>query len=145
MNARELAGDGRRTWALVFEQGDEAMDGLEGFAREHGLSAAHFTGIGAFSGVTLGYFDWERKEYDEIQVQEQVEVAALTGDVALEDGEPKVHAHIVVGDSGGNAHAGHLIAGRVRPTLEVVLTETPAELRKVVDPETGLALIAPEE
>jgi hypothetical protein len=29
----------------------------------------------------------------------------------------------------------------VRPTLEVVVTETPAHLRKRVDAETGLALI----
>jgi hypothetical protein len=30
----------------------------------------------------------------------------------------------------------------VRPTLEVILTQPPAHLRKKKDPETGLALIA---
>jgi uncharacterized protein len=143
VHARHLAAsNGSRTWALVFERGDETMALLEQFAREHRLTAAHFTGIGAFSDVTLGYFDWERKDYDEIPIRRQVEVATLAGDVAAKDGEPQVHAHVVVGDSDGHAHAGHLIAGRVRPTLEVILTETPAELRKVVDDETGLALIA---
>jgi predicted DNA-binding protein with PD1-like motif len=132
---------GERTYALVFDKGDEAKGELERFAREQGLTAAHFTGIGAFSDVTLGYFDWERKEYDEIPIDEQVEVATLAGDVAVQDGEPKVHAHLVVGDRRGQAHAGHLRAGHVRPTLEVVLTETPADLRKSVDAETGLALI----
>ena len=122
-------------------KGDEAKSELEGFARVHGLTAAHFTGIGAFSDVTLGYFDWERKEYEAIPIDEQLEVAALVGDIATHDGEPQVHAHLVVGDQSGRAHAGHLIEGHVRPTLEVVLTETPAELRKSIDAETGLALI----
>ncbi len=135
--------DGQTTYALVFEQGDEARAGIEDFARQQNLTAAHFSGIGAFSDVTLGYFDWVEKEYRRIPVDEQVEVAALSGDIATRDGEPQVHAHLVVGDSQGRARAGHLLEGHVRPTLELVLTETPAELRKTIDEETGLALIRP--
>ena len=36
---------------------------------------------------------------------------------------------------------GHLIAGHVRPTLELVVDEVPAHLRRRYDPESGLALI----
>jgi predicted DNA-binding protein with PD1-like motif len=135
---------GQKTYVLVFETGDEVMAGLEGFAREQGLSAAHFTAIGAFSDVTLGYFAWERKDYVRIPIREQVEALALAGDVAVEDAEPKVHAHVVVGTRSGEARGGHLLEARVRPTLEVVLVESPAHLRKRHDPETGLALIHPE-
>jgi hypothetical protein len=35
--------------------------------------------------------------------------------------------------------------GHVRPTLEIVLSESPAHLRKRFDPTSGLALIAPAE
>lgn len=133
---------GLRSYALVFDSGDEAKSALEEFAVREELSAAHFTGIGAFSDVTLGYFDWERKQYDEIPVSEQVEVAAFIGDVALGEDGPEVHAHLVVGDRAGRARAGHFLGGHVRPTLEVIVTETPAELRKQHDPESGLALIA---
>jgi predicted DNA-binding protein with PD1-like motif len=128
-------------WALVFDKGDEPMGELEQFARNHELTAASFIGIGAFAEVVLGYFDRDRKQYDEIPVAEQVEVLSLAGDVALDGGRPKVHAHAVVGKRDGSAHGGHLLRGRVWPTLEVVLTEAPAELRKSHDPETGLALI----
>jgi len=38
------------------------MSLLGRFARDNSLSAASFTGIVAFSRVTLGYFDWERKD-----------------------------------------------------------------------------------
>src|SRR5207245_973127 len=126
----------------VFETGDEPMAGLTRFARDHDVSAAHFTGIGAFSDVTLGYFEWRAKEYRPIALGEQVEVLALIGDVALKDDQPVVHAHVVVGRSDGSACGGHLIRGHVRPTLEVILSESPAHLRKRYDETTGLALIA---
>jgi predicted DNA-binding protein with PD1-like motif len=138
MRTKELGG-GRL--ALVFDKGDEPMSELERFARERGLTAASFTGIGAFEEVVLGYFDRDTKEYAEIPLPEQVEVLSLAGDVAVAAGEPAVHAHVVVGKRDGTAHGGHLLRARVWPTLEVVLTESPAELRKTHDAETGLALI----
>jgi len=92
----------------------------------------------------LGYFDWQKKEYQSIPVQEQVEVVSLLGDVAMEDGEPAVHAHVVVAGRDGAARGGHLLEAHVRPTLEIVLSESPAHLRKRYDPTSGLALIAPD-
>jgi uncharacterized protein len=144
MKSKLLHENGERTYALVFDKGDEVVAELQTFARRHGITAAHFTAIGAFSDVTLGYFAWERKDYVRIPIREQVEALTLAGDVAVEDGEPKVHAHVVVGMRSGEARGGHLLEARVRPTLEVVLVESPAHLRKRHDPETGLALIRPE-
>ena len=133
---------GQKTFALVFDTGDEAMKLLTDFARKQGLSAAHFTAIGAFERAVIGYFDWHKKDYRKIPVSEQVEVVSLIGDVALtEKGEPRVHAHVVLGRSDGSALAGHLLEGHVRPTLEVVLIESPARLQRRHDEESGLALI----
>jgi uncharacterized protein len=132
---------GEKTFALIFETGDEAMSALVEFAKANHLGASHFTAIGAFRDVTLGYFDWETKEYRKIPVSQQVEVLSLIGDVALKDGEPKVHAHVVVGLPDGSTRGGHLIEAHVRPTLELILTESPAHLRKEIDEESGLALI----
>lgn len=136
---------GQRTFALVLETGDEAMSCIEQFAKQHRVSAAQISGIGAFSAVTLKYFDWEQKRYLSNEVNEQVEVASLLGDVALApSGEPSIHVHLVVGRRDGSAMAGHLGTGQVRPTLELVVTESPAHLRKVKDATTGLALIEPK-
>jgi predicted DNA-binding protein with PD1-like motif len=133
--------DGEKTFVLVFDTGDEAMAGLVEFAKQNHLRASHFTAIGACKDVTLGYFDWESKEYQKIPVREQVEVLSLIGDVALQDGKPKVHVHVVVGRSDGSTRGGHLVEAHVRPTLEVILTESPEHLRKQIDEESGLALI----
>jgi predicted DNA-binding protein with PD1-like motif len=141
MQSKLIAKDGERTYAVIFDTGDEAMAGLLHFAKREGLGAAHFTAIGAFSRVMLGYFDLDKTDYIRIPVEEQVEVLSLVGDVALKDGEPVVHAHVVVGRSDGTTRGGHLLEGRVRPTLEVMLVETPGHLQRRFDPETNLALI----
>lgn len=144
MRARNIENvDGRRTFAIVFDVGDEIAEGLVAFAREHRIQGAYFTAIGALEEVTLGFWDGERKEYRRIPIHEQVEVLSLVGNVALESGGPKVHAHVVVGKADGTAHGGHLLQGHVRPTLEVVLVEVPERLRRTFDPRTGLALLNP--
>ncbi len=133
---------GEKTFALVFDPGDEVMEELTNFAKENDLSAARFTAIGAFSDATLGYFDMEKKEYKKIPVDEQVEVLSLVGDVALFEGEPKLHAHAVLGRSDGTTRGGHLLGAHVQPTLEVVIVESPEHLRRETDEETGLPLLA---
>jgi uncharacterized protein len=134
--------EGQKTFALVFDGGDEVMHGLTEFARDQGVSAAHFTAIGAMRSATLGFFDWETKEYRKIPASEQVEVVSLMGDIALDEkGEPKLHAHAVLGKADGTTLAGHLLDGLVRPTLELILVESPAHLRRRHDERSGLALI----
>lgn len=136
---------GERTYAVILETGDEAVARLKRFAEEKELTAASFKAIGAFSSATLAFFDWEQKTYLPIAVDEQVEVASLTGDVASgPDGEPAVHIHAVLGKRNGAAVAGHLERAVVRPTLEVILTEAPRQLRKRFFPDLGLALIDPD-
>jgi len=133
--------DGQRTFAVILATGDEVMACLKDFVTREKITAAQISAIGALSDVVLEYFDWEKKDYLKIPLREQVEVASLLGDVAEADGKPAIHLHIVVGRRDGSAMAGHLGEAHVRPTLEVILTESPAHLRKRHDPESGLALI----
>ena len=136
---------GQRTFVVVLSTGEEAMGELIAFAKSQNIAAAQLTAIGALSDAELAYFDWEKKDYQSIPVREQVEVASLIGDVASgPSGEPSLHIHLVLARRDGTALAGHLTRARVRPTLEVIIKESPAHLRKVHDPESGLALIDPE-
>lgn len=136
--------DGRRTFAVILETGDLVLKNLSDFAAQQSIRAAQITAIGALSDVVLTYFDWQKKDYREIPVEEQVEVASLIGDVAIDpEGKPTLHIHLVVGKRDGSAMAGHLGEAHVRPTLEVIINESPSYLQKVKDSATGLALINP--
>jgi uncharacterized protein len=141
MKGKLISEGAQRTFAVILDTDDEAVACLTAFAKEHKLSASQFTALGAFRDCVLGYFDWQKKDYTRIPIQEQVEVLALVGDIALNDGEPKLHPHVVVGKADGTAHGGHLLEAHVRPTLEVIITESPAHLQRCSDPETGLALL----
>ncbi len=143
MKTQVLNDRGEKTYALIFDKGDEFKSLLTEFAQSEGLGASRFTAVGAFERATLGYFDWEKKDYVKIPIDEQVEVLALTGDIALYEGKPQVHAHVGVGRRNGTTRGGHVLEAFVRPTLEVILDEAPAHLQKRHDPETGLALITP--
>jgi len=129
MEYRKLADEsGLATYALIFADGDEA--------------AAELSGIGAASRVSVGWFDFATASYEPTRIDEQVEVVALLGDIATtEDGKPQVHAHLVVAKRGGAAFGGHLLELHVKPTLEVIVTETPTHLRKRAVPGLPIATI----
>ena len=141
MRAKVLNESPERTIALVLDKGDEVMSTLQRFAADHNLIASRITGIGAFESATLGYFDWKRKEYERIPVHDQVEVLSLVGDIALDGSKPKVHVHVVLGRRNGSTVGGHLLEARVRPTLEVLVVDSPSYLRRQCDPASGIALI----
>ncbi|MFD6953385.1 hypothetical protein A6A08_26065 [Nocardiopsis sp. TSRI0078] len=144
-STRLLEENGLRTFLLVMDKGDEAFEQITGFAEANGVTAASLTAIGAASHVTLGYFDRDTSEYRYTSFDEQLEIASCIGDIADNQGGAALHAHIVLGREDSTALAGHLKELRVFPTMEVVLTETPAHLRKRVDPQTGLALISADD
>ena len=141
MQSSLLQDRGERTFVVVFDKGEEVVEGLTMFAGRERLHASHITAIGAMSDVTLGYFDRGSRQYQKIPLGEQVEVLSLLGVVTLDGEKPKLHAHIVVGTRDGSARGGHLLEGHVWPTLEVVVEESPRHLQRRTDPESGLALI----
>ncbi|MFF4191051.1 PPC domain-containing DNA-binding protein [Nonomuraea sp. NPDC001831] len=143
MRSKRLSTVEEQTYAVVLDPGDEVVESLTQWAADNGVRAARLTGIGGFRQVTLGFFDPEALRYDPIPVDRQTEVLSLIGDFAMPDDDvrPHLHAHAVVGLPDGTTRGGHLLAGQVWPTLEVIVTQSPRYLRRRHDPATGLALI----
>jgi uncharacterized protein len=133
-----------RVWIAVLEKGEEVKSALLALAKQERFENASFTALGAFEKAVIAYFDWEKKKYLNIPIDEQVEVITLAGDIVPDDkGKPSLHAHVVLGRRDGTTRGGHLVEGLVRPTLEVTVTELPAHLRRHKHPELGVALIEP--
>lgn len=136
---------GQRTFLLVMDKEDEAFSQITAFAADHQITAASITAIGACSSVTLGYFDPDVSDYRQSSFDEQLEIVSFIGGIAEEDGKPALHAHVVLGRRDFSTLAGHLMEMTIFPTMEIVLTENPAHLRKHLDRETGLTLISPAD
>jgi predicted DNA-binding protein with PD1-like motif len=136
-------GEPTKQYAVIFYQGDEAFSGLQEFAEMYHVTSAHFTAIGALNGATLGWFDPQRKMYKKIPINGQHEVIGMSGDIALYQGKPVVHTHMVVGNADGITRGGHVLDAYVSPTLEVMVIVDPIAMKKRLDPETDLTLIDP--
>ena len=139
------AGPHERTFVLVFDEGEDPVVLGTAFAERERLGASRITAVGGFSSAVLGYFDRATRQYRKIPVDTQAEVLSIIGDVAHDQGKPVVHVHAVLGLVDGTTRGGHLLEGRVWPTLEVVITEWPAHLRKAFRPDVGLSLIAVDD
>jgi uncharacterized protein len=143
MKSTKIAVDaGAESRVVILETGEEAFVALTKFANDAGITAASLTAIGAFEKATVGWFDFENKTYKKIEVAEQCEVLSAIGDIAVgDDGKASLHVHVVLGLPDGTTRGGHLLEGKVRPTLEVVLSDTPAQLRRKKRADLGIALI----
>jgi len=132
-----------KTYVLIFSAGDELRSGLTEFALKYDVKSAHYTAIGDASSVKLGWYDYDRKMFKVIPVNEPAEVSSLTGDIAIFNGKPVAHTHVNVATADGISHGGHLLEMIVGPTLEVFLTVEPTALYKKYDSTFHIGVIDP--
>ena len=137
----ELSGTPERTFVLRLAEGEEVTGTILQFAADKQIGSGEITGIGALSDAVLGFFEMQNRDYHRNTVNEQVEVVSFIGNLAEQNGKPKLHAHAVVARRDGVALGGHLLAGHVRPTLELIVTVSPKHLQRKTDPKTGLPLL----
>jgi predicted DNA-binding protein with PD1-like motif len=109
-------------------------------ASNKGIEAGSFTAIGALKRARLAYFDQKDNKYREITIDSPHEMASCTGNISLKDGQPFVHAHVVLADETGNTRAGHLVEGTVF-AAEVHMHQLKGpRLERQYDKTTGLSL-----
>lgn len=129
---------------LVFDKGDDLLGELKSFLEKQSLRASRLMGIGALRRAVIAYYQREKKDYDRIPVEEQVELTSLLGNSSIDDsGEVKIHIHVNLGRSDGTVIGGHLMEAEVWPTVELVIEPLDAAVIRRVDDETGLPLISP--
>lgn len=126
------------TYVIRFEDEETFPDRFLQFLAAEAIAAGSFSGIGAMKRTRIAFFDAEVKEYLDVDLDEQMEVLALVGNVAIHAGEPLVHAHVTLGRRDGTTLGGHLRQGIVRPTLELTLRALPEPVQRVIDPKYGL-------
>jgi hypothetical protein len=103
------------------ERGEDIVQGVIAAAKEYRIQAGLVGGIGAVSGATLGFFELETKQYHENKYDEPMEVAHLSGNLSLKDGEPYAHLHVTLGRQNGETLSGHLVSANIAVTAEIFI------------------------
>lgn len=131
-------------FVLVLDKGEDVIESLKKLARDENLGG-FFTGIGAVADPVIGYFDIEKKQYLKLELKGSYEVLSLTGNISfLPNGEPFIHAHVILGDNNHRVFGGHLFSAKVSVTLELLILRTQKLLREK-DPEFNIWLISGTE
>lgn len=130
------------TYTLNFARGEEVMAGLASFLKEKNIQAAHLTGLGAASRVTLAYYNLTTKSYEKQTITEDVEILSLTGNVGVkEGGELVVHIHGTFGRKDLSVFGGHLFELEISGAGEIHLTTFSGTINRAYDEQTGLTLM----
>lgn len=132
------------TYTLNFARGDEVMAGLLDFLKEKNIKAAHLTGLGAASRVTLAYYNLATKSYEKQTVTEDVEILSLIGNAGVkEGGELVVHIHGTLGRKDLSVFGGHIFELQISGAGEIHLTTFSGSINRAYDEVTGLTLMCP--
>ena len=128
-------------YLIRFMNGEEVFSGLTAFAVDRGITAAWVQGLGALSRAEIGYFDMESRSYLRKKVDEDVELAGLTGNLGLVEGKPFPHLHVTLSRKDCTVMGGHLFEGHTSATVEIMITNfTGSTLERKADELTGLNL-----
>ena len=130
-----------RRFVCRLPHGKDLITSIEDFCVELSIQMATFSIIGAVSSVTFGAFDQKQQVYVTFTEEAPLEIVNCIGNVSLNDGDPVVHAHIVLGDKQGKTMGGHLFSETIIFVGEIDLQElTGKPLERVYDDTTGLML-----
>lgn len=135
----------RYGYVLRLDAGEEIVESLRAFARQHGVRCGAFSGLGACGETDLGFFDPATREYVTRRFEGDHEIGSLTGNLSEMDGEPFPHCHAVIAGRDFVAHTGHLFRGVVTVTCEIQIVSDPDVLRRTRRDDLGFHPLDPGE
>lgn len=131
--------------ALRLVKGEEVVASLATVAARENITAACVSGIGAVGRATIGVLRTSDKRYVKRELEEDMEIASLAGNISVgADGKPYLHLHVVLGGI-ENVYAGHLNEAYVSATAEIFVNVFAGSVGRFYDEDTGLNLMKFED
>ncbi len=121
--------------------GTDLIDELQTFVRREGITLAWISGVGAVTRANLRYYNQVEKSWLDIDVDKNLEVISMLGNISLLNGEPIVHVHITLSDEEGRCYGGHVGPDTIVFNMEILMnTLTGPPVTRKLDTDTGLTL-----
>jgi predicted DNA-binding protein with PD1-like motif len=128
-------------YILRFDKGEEAISGIAEFCSTEKISAGFFRMIGATDDLVLAYYDIEKKNYENHEKKERLEISSVIGNISVMEDKIVIHAHGTFSDKDLKVIGGHIKKLIVSLTCEVMFTKLDGTLERAHDDETGLNLL----
>jgi predicted DNA-binding protein with PD1-like motif len=108
------------------------------YCRQNGISSGVVISIiGSVESARLNFLKELPGKYETKEYQGPLEIVCAQGSVAVKDAELLTHVHIQLADA-TECRGGHLVEAKIFSTAEVVIAELDYQLRRYLDPYTGL-------
>lgn len=125
---------------LRFEDGERVAETLLAWLKAEKIGYATMTGLGAVSAAKVSYWNAESREYEPHQLDEQMEVVSLIGNVTMKEGGPFTHIHVTLGRRDLSIVGGHFNDMTVHPNLEIWLRPESEGVERTLDEASGIFL-----
>ena len=129
--------------AIRLQPGDDLVSSLHNAARQASSACCILTAVGSLDQVTLRMASAADGSQNDIKTwNERLEVVSLVGTLSGDD----KHLHLCCSDAQGRTFGGHLMAGRIFTTLELVLGSLEGvTFRRILDARTGYRELSVEK
>lgn len=134
----------RRTYIGRLPQGADLLEGITKICKEENIKLGKITAIGAVKKAVIAIYDQVEKKYNNIELNQRMEMINCIGNVSLLNGQHFVHCHITLADDQGRCFGGHLMFGTEIFVCELIIEEFEGEpVERVYDEASGLSLWHP--
>lgn len=107
---------------MRLEPGEKLVESLISVAKTEAFDFAIIvSGVGMIEGTEMGYFCVNDNDYDTYRVAGTYDLSCISGNIALFNGSPRAHVHIVANKPDFSTVSGHLIECKAHITIEVGL------------------------
>ena len=129
-------------WIVRLQKGERLIESLTKLVETESIPTCWVNVIGGASSVTLKFYNMEKKEYESHNVNEDLEITGIQGNLAWLDDKPVFHLHGTFSKSDLSVIGGHVEDLVVSGTCEVFLHKWYGEnITRSHDDEVGLTLL----
>ena len=132
-------------YMLRLEVGEEIIGTIKEFCKQQAIGSGKVTGIGVLRKAQISYYDLALRDYHHREISEYVELTSLMGNISIMEGQVFPHLHVTLCDANFNTFGGHLSAGEIGVTGELVIEPFDQEIERKLYQETGFRLLVLEE
>lgn len=128
-------------YVIRLDKGEEVLESLKKICQENKIRLGTVSGIGAVNQVKIGLFETDTKEYHSVELNKDMEITCLTGNISEMNGEVYLHLHVTLSDHTHNAFGGHLNLAVISATGEIIVDAIEGNVDREFSQEIGLNLI----
>ena len=126
---------------LRLVEGESVFSALTICTRENQFGSAIFTGVGALSDLSIGFYHRHTQQQTIKNFADTYEIASLNGNITWVDNKPFIHIHASMSDDSFAVFGGHIIDAHASASTEIAIIPMTYAITREYDPKLKIFII----